>query len=175
MNIAADENIIFAEEAFSCLGDVRLYNGRDITKSVLENTDILLVRSITNVNAELLEGTKVKFVGTATIGTDHIDINYLTRNNISFADAKGCNSDAVAEYVFTALFNIAHEKGFQLKDKSIGVVGVGNIGSRIVRYANVLGMKVLQNDPPLKRKLQNALLSSLKRTGFNKNPFFRRG
>ena len=152
MNIVIDENIIFAKEAFSGLGDVQLYNGRDITNSVLKNTDVLLVRSITNVNAELLEGTKVKFVGTATIGTDHIDIDYLNKKNICFTDAKGCNSDAVAEYVFTALFNIANEKGFQLKGKTIGVVGVGNIGSRIVRYAKVLGMNVLQNDPPLKRK-----------------------
>jgi len=152
MNIVIDENIIFAKEAFSGLGDVKLYNGRDITNSVLKDTDVLLVRSITNVNADLLHGTKVKFVGTATIGTDHIDIEYLNSKNIFFSDAKGCNSDAVAEYVYTALFNIAHDKGFQLKGKSIGVVGVGNIGSRIVRYAKVLGMEALQNDPPLKRK-----------------------
>jgi len=155
MNIVADENIIFAKEAFSGIGDVQLYNGRDITNSVLKNTDALLVRSITSANAKLLEDTNVKFVGTATIGTDHIDIDYLNRNNIAFSDAKGCNSDAVVEYVFTALLNIAHEKGFRLKGKSIGVVGVGNIGSRIVRFAEILGMKVLQNDPPLKRKTGN--------------------
>jgi erythronate-4-phosphate dehydrogenase len=152
MNIVVDENIIFAKYAFSGLGEVKLYNGRDITNSALKNTDVLLVRSITNVNAELLEGTNVKFVGTATIGTDHIDIDYLKEKNISFSDARGCNSDAVAEYVFTALYNIAHEKGIPLKGKSVGVVGVGNIGSRIVKYAKVLGMNVLQNDPPLKRK-----------------------
>jgi len=152
MNITADENIIFAKEAFSGIGDVHLYNGRDITNSVLKNTDVLLVRSITKVNAGLLEGTNVKFVGTATIGTDHIDIDYLDSKNITFSDAKGCNSDAVAEYVFIALLNIAHEKGLTLKGKSIGVVGVGNIGSRIVRYTKVLGMNALQNDPPLKRR-----------------------
>jgi len=156
MKIIADENIIFAKEAFSGLGDVYLYNGRDITNSVLKNTDALLVRSITNVNAKLLEDTNVRFVGTATIGTDHIDIDYLNKKNIAFSDAKGCNSDAVAEYVFTALFNIAHENGFHLKGKSIGVVGVGNIGGRIVKFAEILGMKVLQNDPPLKRKTGNA-------------------
>lgn len=161
MIITADENIIFAKEAFSGLGDVQLYNGRAITNSVLKNTDVLLVRSITNVNAELLEGTKVKFVGTATIGTDHIDNKYLAGKNISFSDAKGCNSDAVAEYVFTALFNIAHEQRFQLKGKSIGVVGVGNIGSRIVKYANMLGMRVLQNDLPLKRKTEKACFLEL--------------
>ena len=152
MKIIADENIIFAGEAFSGLGEVYLYNGREITNAVLKDADVLLVRSITNVNAKLLEGTNVKFVGTATIGTDHIDVDYLEKNKIVFSDAKGCNSDAVAEYVFTALFNIVNEKGIQLKGKSLGVVGVGNIGSRIVRFAKVLGMEVLPNDPPLKRK-----------------------
>jgi erythronate-4-phosphate dehydrogenase len=152
MKIVADENIIFVNEAFSGLGDVHLYGGREITNAILKDADVLLVRSVTEVNADLLVGTNVKFVGTATIGTDHIDIPYLAEKGISFTDAKGCNSDAVAEYVFTALLNISNEQNFTLKGKSIGVVGVGNIGSRIVRLANSLGMKVLQNDPPLKRQ-----------------------
>ena len=152
MKIIADENIIFVGEAFSELGEVHLYAGREITNALLKDADVLLVRSVTEVNANLLEGTNVKFVGTATIGTDHIDTAYLADKGISFTDARGCNSDAVAEYVFTVLLNISNEQKFTLKGKSIGVVGVGNIGSRIVRLAGVLGMKVLQNDPPLKRK-----------------------
>lgn len=152
MKIIADENIIFAREAFSHLGEVHLYSGREITNEILKNADALLVRSITKVNSDLLENTNVKFVGTATIGTDHVDLEYLDRKEIHFSDAKGCNSDAVVEYVFTALFTIANQQNFSLRDKSIGVVGVGNIGSRIVRLAGALGMKVLQNDPPLKRK-----------------------
>lgn len=131
---------------------MHLYSGRDITNKILKDSDVLLVRSVTEVNESLLEGTNIKFVGTATIGTDHIELEYLANKGIRFTDAKGCNSDAVAEYVFTALLNISDEQNFSLRGKSIGVVGVGNIGSRIVRLAGVLGMKVLQNDPPLKRK-----------------------
>ena len=154
MKIIADENIIFVDEAFSGLGEVHLYSGREITNAVLKDADVLLMRSITEVNANLLEGTNVKFVGTATIGTDHIDTKYLAEKGICFTDARGCNSDAVAEYVFTALLNISNEQNFTLKGKSIGVVGVGNIGSRIVRLAGALGMKVLQNDPPPQKEKQ---------------------
>jgi erythronate-4-phosphate dehydrogenase len=152
MNIIVDENIAYAKKAFSEYGDVHLVDGRKITNSQLKNVDALIVRSITNVNSAQLDGTKVKFVGTATIGSDHIDLNYLEKNNITFADAKGCNADSVAEYVFTALLKIAADENIRLNKKSIGVVGIGNIGSRVVRIAEALGMLVLQNDPPLERK-----------------------
>lgn len=151
MKIIVDENIIYAEEAFSALGKVHLYPGRAITSDIVKDADALITRSITDVNESLLKGSSVKFVGTATIGTDHIDLDYLAANNITFADAKGCNSDAVAEYVFNTLFRIANEQGFKLKDKSIGIVGVGNIGSRIERIASAMGMKIFKNDPPLER------------------------
>ncbi len=152
MNIVVDENIAYAKAAFSEFGDVQLVDGRKITNQQLKNVDALIVRSITNVKGNLLDGTKVKFVGTATIGSDHIDLNYLKKNNISFADAKGCNADSVAEYVFTALFKIAADENIRLNKKSIGVVGIGNIGSKVVRIAEALGMLVLKNDPPLERK-----------------------
>lgn len=151
MKIVIDENISYAQEAFQQFGNVTLLHGRKITNNELKETDALIVRSITKVNEELLKGTPVKFVGTATIGTDHIDLEYLKSRNIYFSDAKGCNADAVAEYVFTSIFRIAAEQNIPLKDKIIGVVGVGNIGSRIVRLAKAVGMNVLMNDPPLKR------------------------
>ncbi len=151
MNIIIDENISYAQEAFKQFGKVNLLHGRKITSRELKDADVLIVRSITKVNEELLKDTPVKFVGTATIGTDHIDLEYLKSRNIYFSDAKGCNADAVAEYVFTSIFKIAAEQNISLKDKTIGVVGVGNIGSRIVRLSKAIGLNVLMNDPPLKR------------------------
>jgi len=152
MNIIVDENIAYAKEAFSEFGDVQLVDGRKITNQQLIKVDALIVRSITNVNSNLLSGTKVKFVGTATIGSDHIDLIYLKKNNITFADAKGCNADSVAEYVFTALLKIAVDENIKLNKKSVGVVGIGNIGTRVVNIAEAFGMKVFKNDPPLERK-----------------------
>lgn len=155
MKIVADENVAFAEEAFSKFGDVRLMQGREIDQSVLKDADALIVRSITKIDKALLEGASVSFVGTATIGIDHVDLDYLNDRSIGFADAKGCNADAVAEYVFTALFAAAVKQKISVKDKTIGVVGVGNIGSRIVKLAEAYGMKVLMNDPPRQKKELN--------------------
>ena len=151
MKLVVDENITFAEEAFSQFGDVLLISGRQITNDILQNTDALIVRSITNIDENLLQNTNVNFVGTATIGTDHIDTIYLNENNIVFADAKGCNADSVAEYVFTALLKIAADNKLTLKNKSIGIIGVGNVGSRVLKYAEALGLKVYKNDPPKQR------------------------
>lgn len=159
--IIVDENISFAEEAFSSLGEVRLLHGRKIDNEALKDADALIIRSITNVNEELLKDTPVKFVGTATIGTDHVDVDFLKENNIAFSSAKGCNADAVAEYVFTAILTIASEKGIVLEGKTLGVIGVGNIGSRVVRLGKSLGMEVLMNDPPLERKSKSSEFTSL--------------
>jgi erythronate-4-phosphate dehydrogenase len=161
MKIIADENISFATEAFSGFGTVELMHGRQITRSALKDADALVVRSITNVNRDLLEGTPVKFVGTATIGTDHIDKDYLHSQSITFTDAKGCNADAVTEYVFTALINTASKYGITLSGKTIGIAGIGNIGSRVAGLAEILGLNVLKNDPPLRRKTGNSGLVSL--------------
>lgn len=152
MNIIIDANITYAEEAFSHLGYTRLVDGRTLTNKDVKDADILIVRSITNVNENLLKNSKVRFVGTATIGTDHIDLDYLKSQNITFVEANGCNADSVAEYVFTALLKISSEKNISLSEKTIGVVGVGNIGGKVVRLAESFGMKVLKNDPPLQRK-----------------------
>ena len=151
LKLTIDENIAHAKEAFAQFGEVELLPGRSITKDRLSKTDILMVRSVTNVNKNLLDNTPVKFVGTATIGTDHIDIEYLKSNNIAFTDAKGCNSHAVVEYVFTALTEIINRQNFKFNNLTLGVIGVGNIGSKVVKLGKMLGMNVLQNDPPLKR------------------------
>lgn len=153
MRLVVDENIVFGKEAFERFGDVSLINGRKITKEKLIDTNILIVRSVTNIDKSLLNGTPVKFVGTSTIGTDHIDINYLEENNIAFAYAPGCNSYAVAEYVFAAIFNFLDvEKITSTRGLSIGIIGVGNVGSKVERFSKALGMNILLNDPPLERK-----------------------
>ncbi len=151
MKIVADENISYGAEAFSTLGEVETYNGRKISNEILKDADVLIVRAITEVNENLLKNTSVKFVGTTTIGTDHIDLDHLSKNKIAFADAKGCNANSVLEYVFSALFKIAVKENFSLKEKTLGVVGVGTIGSKVVKVAETLGMKVKKNDPPLER------------------------
>jgi erythronate-4-phosphate dehydrogenase len=152
MKLVVDENIALAEEAFGSFGDLSLINGRKIKKKILRDAEVLIVRSITNVNKELLNGTAVKFIGTATIGTDHIDTEYLSREGIKFSDAKGCNANSVAEYVMAALMRIAVEENLSFKNKSIGVIGVGNVGSRVVKHAETLGLEVLKNDPPKDRE-----------------------
>src|SRR5690606_24904400 len=114
MKIIVDENIEKAKELFSQFGDVILLHGRKISNEVLKDADALIVRSITNVNKNLLENTNVKFVGTATIGRDHIDTDYLLKNNIAFADAQGCNAHAVKEYVITALTEILFKRDMNL-------------------------------------------------------------
>lgn len=163
MNLVVDENISFAEEAFSQFGKVKLLHGRQITKNEINTADILIVRSITKVNKDLLEGTPIKFVGTATIGTDHIDLDYIKNKNIFFKDAAGCNADAVAEYVFTSISHFAFKNTYPIEDKIIGIVGIGNIGSRIAKHAENIGMSILKNDPPLERKLGKTGFSTLEK------------
>ncbi len=146
MHIVADENIPFAREAFSTIGEITLVHGRSLPP--LDDCDALIVRSITKVNGDLLDGTPVSFVGTATIGFDHIDRAYLERRGIGFSSAPGSNSNSVAEYVVAALLEYAGTKDITLAGTSIGVVGVGNVGSKVAAKCRALGMSVLLNDPP---------------------------
>lgn len=152
MKIVVDENIPYGVEAFGHLGEVCPVAGRTIDREMIRDADALIVRSVTRVDADLLEGTKVRFVATATIGFDHVDVEYLRRRGIGFASAPGSNANSVAEYLVAALLVLARERRWRLEDMTIGVVGVGNVGSRVVRMAEALGMTVLQNDPPLQRK-----------------------
>lgn len=152
MKIIADENIPFVKECFSSAGDCATIHGRSITPEILKDADALLVRSITKVDKNLLEGTNIKFVGTATIGFEHIDVDYLASKKIGFASAPGSNANSVAEYVVSGLLNLAEKHKFDISKKSIGIVGVGNVGGRLEKKAKTLGMKVVLNDPPLKRK-----------------------
>ncbi len=152
MKIVADKNIPYVKEAFSEFGDVVLKAGRDINAPDVRDADILLVRTVTPVNKELLDDTTVKFVGTATIGFDHVDVDYLATRNIAFSAAAGCNANSVAEYIVAALCVLAERYGFNFQNLTLGVVGVGNVGTKVVDKARALGMVVLMNDPPKGRQ-----------------------
>jgi erythronate-4-phosphate dehydrogenase len=152
MKIVADANIPFVKECFSSAGQVETIAGREMSAEIVAEADALLVRSVTNVNERLLAGGKVKFVGTATIGFEHIDVDYLKKNNIGFASAPGSNANSVAEYVVAALLEIGQKYDFDLDGKSIGIIGVGNVGSRVEKKCRALGIIPVLNDPPLKRQ-----------------------
>ena len=143
MRIWIDENIPMGREAFAAHGEVTLFAGRNLKRADLSSADALLVRSVTRVDAGLLEGTPVRFVGTATIGTDHIDQAWLAERGIGigFASAPGCNSESVGEYV-----------AFALAGKTLGIIGWGHVGKRVEAKAAALGLNVLRNDPPLEAK-----------------------
>jgi erythronate-4-phosphate dehydrogenase len=152
MKIVADENIPLLRDAFAPLGDVVAVAADCITPALVRDAQALLVRSVTPVGPALLDGSAVRFVATATIGVDHIDQEYLRQRGIGFSSAQGSNAQSVVEYVFTALAVLAERGGWRFAGKTLGIVGVGNIGSRVARTAKGLGMTVLRNDPPLARR-----------------------
>lgn len=149
MRIVVDENIPFAREALGADAEVILRPGRSLGRADLAGADALLVRSVTKVNRALLEGTPVRFVGTATIGTDHVDMDYLREAGIGFSSAQGCNAWAVVQWVVAALLDLTGDAPWQ--GMTLGVVGHGNIGSRLAPVARALGIRVLCCDPPLER------------------------
>ena len=148
MKILVDENMPYARELFSRLGEVRAVPGRPIPTDALTDADALMVRSVTKVNEALLGDKAIKFVGTATAGTDHVDQSWLAQAGIGFSAAPGCNAIAVVEYVFSALLMLAERDGFSLADRTVGIVGVGNVGGRLQKRLEALGIKTLLCDPP---------------------------
>ncbi len=148
MHIIADENIPAVAAAFGTLGEVTLVNGRTLGAAQLVDADILLVRSVTRVNEQLLAGSPVRFVGSATIGFDHVDRSYLAARGIGFATAPGSNATSAAEYVVAALLELARRRGSPLAGCSAGIIGCGNVGSRVRARLSALGMHCCINDPP---------------------------
>lgn len=143
MKIVADENIPYLEAFFQGLGEVTALPGRQMSAEQVRDGDILLVRSVTPVNAGLLAGSRVKFVGTCTIGTDHLDTDYLASENIAYASAPGCNAGGVLQYVLSVLASL-EDSWFE---KKIGVIGCGNVGSRVVNALGAIGVQVRVYDP----------------------------
>jgi len=150
MKLVADKQIYKVGEAFADMGTVTAVSAGMISRELLSDADILLVRSVTQVNAALLEGTSVKFVASASIGVDHVDTDFLRDNRIGFAHAPGSSADSVAEYVAAALIEICAKTGRALNKTTLGIIGVGNVGSRVCALAGALGMECLLNDPPKK-------------------------
>lgn len=148
MLIVADENIPLLDAFFEGFGEIRRVPGRAIDRATVEQADVLLVRSVTNVSRELLEGSKVRFVGTCTIGTDHLDLDYFQQAGITWSSAPGCNARGVVDYVLGSLLTLAEIEGVALAERTYGVVGAGEVGGRLVKVLKGLGWKVLVCDPP---------------------------
>ena len=161
MKIIADENMPNVEALFGGLGDIALVNGRSLSKEQLMDADVLLVRSVTKVNESLLEGTPVKYVGSATIGTDHVDTEYLLEKGIGFNSAPGCNADAVADYVFSSLSYLYFTKSVNWLKAKIGVVGQGNVGRCVASRFVELGCEVVAYDPLVDETVSGVTLTTL--------------
>ncbi len=149
MKIVCAETVLLGQEAFSNAGETVVIPDREIGPADLIDADALIVRSKTKINRELLKGTSVKFVGTATAGTDHIDIDALEAHEIYWCASPGCNANSVSEYLVAALLTLGQRHTFNLAGKTIGVIGCGNVGHRVVKKCEALGLNVLRNDPPL--------------------------
>lgn len=148
MKIVVDENMPYVEPLFGNLGEIVRVNGRTLTAEQVNDADVLLVRSVTKVNEKLLaSNTRLKFVGSATIGTDHIDLAYLRQRNIPFSNAPGCNATAVGEFAFIAMLELAQRFNSPLKGKVVGIVGAGNTGTATAKCLEAYGIEVLLNDP----------------------------
>jgi erythronate-4-phosphate dehydrogenase len=151
IKIIADDKIPYLKGALEPFAIVQYVPGNEINHTILKDADTLITRTRTICNKDLLEGTKVKLIASATIGYDHIDTEYCNSEGISWTNAPGCNSGSVAQYIASALVRLSIKYNFDFSDKTIGIIGHGNVGSKVAHIAKILGMRVLVNDPPLKR------------------------
>ncbi|MDR5867632.1 4-phosphoerythronate dehydrogenase PdxB [Halomonas koreensis] len=148
MRIVVDANVPAAEACFGTLGEVVPVPGREIAPDTLREADALVVRSVTRVDEALVAGSRLRFVGTCTIGTDHVDRAALAARGIGFASAPGCNAEAVVDHVLSSLATLAERRGFRLAERRVGVVGAGNVGGRLLARLRGLGVDCLACDPP---------------------------
>lgn len=148
MYIVADENIPLLDEFFADFGSIHRLPGRAITAKDVRDADLLLVRSVTRVDRALLQGSQVRFVGTCTIGTDHLDLDYLAEAGIAWSSAPGCNARGVVDYVLGSVLTLAEREGVDPAARVYGVVGVGQVGGRLYDLLRGLGWQVRVCDPP---------------------------
>jgi len=151
MKFIIDDKIPYIHGALERFGEVLYLSGPKTTPEIAKDADAIITRTRTICNEKLLSGSAVKIIATATIGFDHIDTDYCNKAGIQWTNAPGCNSKSVEQYIASALFVLAERKGFELQGKTIGVVGVGQVGSKVARVCELFGMKVLLNDPPRAR------------------------
>ena len=161
MKVLVDKDIPFIEGVFEPYAEVKYLSGKEFDSSNVKDADALVIRTRTKCNATLLEGSSVKFIATATIGMDHIDLDYCTKSGIAVANAAGCNAGGVMQYVFTSLYALAEKKGILLpcgnnfapegKKLILGVIGVGNVGSLVANMGEYMGFEVLRCDPAKER------------------------
>ncbi len=161
LKIVADQKIPFLKGALEGVAKVVYLGGKEISHKHIHDADALIVRTRTICNETLLKDTNVRFIATATIGHDHIDTRYCEKHNIRWTNAPGCNAPSVAQYIGSALAYISGKHSKPLHDLCIGIIGAGNTGSRVENLANLLGMKILVNDPPREKREGPAGFTSL--------------
>lgn len=152
MKIVADRNIPFLEGVFEPYAEVMYRDGKEISREDVADADVLVIRTRTKCDAGLLEGSSVRMIATATIGVDHIDLDYCASRGIRVHNAEGCNAGGVMQYVFSALYGVASRKSIKLDDAVFGIIGVGHVGKKVAELAEYLGFKVLLCDPPRAEK-----------------------
>lgn len=148
----ADQNVPFLKGALESVAEIHYFPGREIGPGQIRDADALIIRTRTRCDRTLLENSKVKFIATATIGYDHIDTGYCANRLIRWQNAPGCNSSSVEQYILSSLLVLAEKFNFKLWNMNIGIIGVGHVGSKVKRIAELLGMKILLNDPPRERE-----------------------
>jgi erythronate-4-phosphate dehydrogenase len=161
MRIVVDDKIPYIHGALEPFAEVVYLEGRQTTPEAVKDADALITRTRTRCNRELLEGSNVRFIATATIGFDHIDTKYCRQAGIEWINAPGCNAESVNQYLSSALFSWARKQRCKLRGQTMGIVGVGQTGSRVARTCEILGMNVLLNDPPRERREGSAAFVSL--------------
>ena len=161
INIIADDKIPFLKGALEPFASIRYMDAREIDREAVANADALLIRTRTLCNELLLRGSRVKFIGTATIGVDHIDTGYCDANSIRWTNAPGCNAASVQQYIASVLANLVIRHDYSLYGKTLGIIGVGHVGKKVETLARLLGMNILLNDPPRARTEGNSGFVSL--------------
>ena len=148
INLVADDTILLLDELFGDLAKITRVNGRSINSEQVANADALVLRSTAKVTPALLKGSKVQFVGTCTIGTDHLATDYMDANSIVWRNAPGCNAAGVADYVIACLNHAWQTLGIDPSQQTIGIVGAGNVGGQLAQRLQKAGFNLLQCDPP---------------------------